>query len=280
VSQTTPVGAEESGPMEPVTARVAAVKTMATELSLATSLFVCLHCETVIWFPHILHHCSAAIPGELHFDLLTALPPDCDDIVLSLLVHLDVPQTTSPMALATLPSGLLLCGRCDPRVACYRTLHGLVTHYVQARMWFNDATASVIADRKRAYPHLSLADPLPKIFDDHDWTENKKLLTQHNLPHAKASITKIQNRFRLKLARDDLDYLEEQGVRPPAKGEPAVPIEWTCKLCPVGFSPLPMAGGKLKLHIKSRHLKAPDLETDAEIHCSGAIVPQRPCPCT
>jgi len=148
------------------------------------------------------------------------------------------------------------CLRCDERLVKHISYKSLINHYMQARLWYDSSQASILADRSQAYPHLTVDDPLPGLYDTHDWAQDAPLHVQEDFIGLN-KLSKIQKRFR----RDHVDDHPADTPLVPG-GEPSSRI---CLLCPAGFSPLPMCAAKMELHLTSRHRKEPNLPVDSAI---------------
>ncbi|KAG8908980.1 hypothetical protein FRB99_000083 [Tulasnella sp. 403] len=224
------------------------VHAMMKQLSQATSAFWCETCSVVCWFPLVPRFHPPQPKGEhklrpLHGSRLC--PGDQPDLVSRVLESAGLSREFTLAENHNAQLGLFLCMRCDERTAHHKTFDDLILHYVKAREWYLDATSAVQTDPKRAYRWLgSNPSELPNIIDHHDWTTDAPLarLDDHK---KQQEIAASQLEFTDGCCTDPTDDPTGRGGEHLSRNYENLALKRTCKLCPVGFSPMASTSSSL-----------------------------------
>ncbi|KAG8945213.1 hypothetical protein FRC04_001119 [Tulasnella sp. 424] len=258
------------------------IDAMRTKLSYATSAFCCQAswCRRIWWFPHTLkhglsYHYYSSIGGLL--EQVRPLQPEGQELVKRLLKDLGLnPETVkaSEVDAEDQNQKTLLCTRCPEKTAKYMTFHELIEHYLDVKKWFDDVTEAVRTQPDSCYPSRAVNSELPKIVNDHDWISSDALLVRQDDEETRNTVLELQKAFRKECLTDPAYDLRGIGGEDLEKN-PAREVLRCCKLCPRTYAPAPCSTRKLEFHIRSKHDKEPDLETDSTLE---RIYSSDPCP--
>ncbi|KAG9040632.1 hypothetical protein FS837_000378 [Tulasnella sp. UAMH 9824] len=239
-------------------------------VSSVTSVF---HCKAswcgrkIWWFPDLIkhgaftHYCDSI--GELS-DRLSLPQPESQELVKRLLKDLGVDLETvkpSDTIINDQNQKNYLCARCDEKIAKYMTFTELIEHYLDAQKWFDDVTEAVRTSPDGCYPSRAANSELPKIVNDHDWISRDAWLVRQDDEETKEAVLKLQRDFIKEGLTDPL--CDKQGIGgEDLEKNPWREVQKCCRLCPTAFAPRPCGIRKIELHIRSKHDKEPNLETD------------------
>ncbi|KAG9045716.1 hypothetical protein FS837_005803, partial [Tulasnella sp. UAMH 9824] len=143
------------------------------------------------------------------------------------------------------------CARCDERVAPHLTLAKIVSHFLEYKDWFDQASDA----REKAFIESSGSkDPhsYSTLLNDHDWNAEGVLIVLDSPPE-KARVKKLQHQLKGAYGNDPKDYEGEDfstRSRKSTDKSPGRRIRRICRLCPEGFAPQPMYLAALKVHIE------------------------------
>ncbi|KIO33107.1 hypothetical protein M407DRAFT_17973 [Tulasnella calospora MUT 4182] len=254
------------------------ISALKAKLSFATNAF--FHCggrskfegcyTKIWWFPKVIQHGSSAHSCNTTKELLNKIQPlqsEGQELVKRLLKDLKLnPETVkvSDVVINDQSQENFLCTRCDERVARYMSFGELIEHYLSVQQWFDDVTDAVRNSPDSCYPSRAEKSELPKIVNDHDWLARDALLVRQDDEEARQAVLKMQRDFRKEELTDPL--CDTEGI----EGEDLERYCWRevqrcCLLCPRSFAPLPRGTRRIEWHIRSKHDKEPDLETDTTL---------------
>ncbi|KAG8908293.1 hypothetical protein FRB99_007827 [Tulasnella sp. 403] len=267
---------EQADPTQTTRVRVHAIM---KRLSQATSAFWCESCKVVCWFPSVPRFHPPQGKGShklrpLHGSRLC--PADQPDLVSRVLESAELSSEFTLAENHMNQLGRFLCLRCDERVAQYRTFNELIAHFLKAREWYLDATAATQADPKRAYRWLGGdLSRLPTIIDHHDWTTDAPLARLDDLK-MQQEVDAAHLAFVNSCRKDPEDDPTGRGGEHLSRDYDNLAIKRTCKLCPLGFSPMSTSSARIRIHIRLQHGKEADLDADTITHPMRQPVLQRP----
>ncbi|KAG9040630.1 hypothetical protein FS837_000376 [Tulasnella sp. UAMH 9824] len=257
------------------------IEGLRAKLSRATAVWSCDGCyhKNVFWFPHAIKHVSGCHSFNNMDGMLSMLQPlrrDDQKLVVRLLrdLKLDPKTAKSEPPVEDQNEKNLLCTRCDERIAKYMSWNEMVDHFLAAQRWFEKVTEAVRKSPKACYPSRTVNSELPKIINDHDWASRDALLVRQDDEETKEAVLKLQDSFSDQGMNDPLCNVKGIGGKGSKKNLPKE-VKWCCLLCPKSYRPYACSTGKIKLHIRSKHGKEPDLETDTTLEDS---YPSHPCP--
>lgn len=258
------------------------IQAMMRRLSRVTAAFVCMSstCMDVQWFPdsvpmpckdlHWFHlgfptPCYSAIGVGTLFQGCEPLNEERKQLVKRMVVDLGLEVDTATRADV---QGLenLICARCDLRVAKYMSFSQIATHYMQGQRWFCAVKEATQTDSN-----------LHTFIDDHDWISNGTALVRQDNQESRASLELSQAGFRRRDTTDpacDMLGIGGEDFRSDAYFRE---IKRYCKLCPSSFSPAPCPTSVIEIHIRAKHGKTPNLETDTSSDRLG-LLGRFPCP--
>ncbi|KAG9042426.1 hypothetical protein FS837_010892 [Tulasnella sp. UAMH 9824] len=240
---------------------------LTAKLSRVTAAFICKaeSCKEIHWFPAILirsafQNPSADFTGALRFH--EPLGVERQHLVNRMLVDLglDADQATKSDV-----KGLqhLICTRCDPNIARYTSFNEILRHYIDAQGWF-----SAVQNAKQTGSHSH------KVINDHDWISDDTPLIRQDDSTKKAMLELAKAAFRFEATTDPTCDIYRVGGEDFRRNAVYREIRRYCKLCPDGLSPMPCPTSVIKIHIRAKHDKEPDLDTDTGRDLYDAI-----CPC-
>ncbi|KAG8945211.1 hypothetical protein FRC04_001117 [Tulasnella sp. 424] len=248
------------------------IDAMKTKLSYATSMFYCRggYCKRVWWFPNnikharLYHDCNSL--NEL-LDQQPPLQPEGQELVKRLLKDLGLdPETVKASEIHTEDQNqkTYLCTRCHEKTAKYMTFPELIEHYLNVKRWFDNVTEAIRNPPDSRYPSRAVKKELPMIVNDHDWISSDALLVRQDDEETRKIVLELQKAFRKECLTDPA--CDTDGIG----GEDLENHSWRevlrcCKLCPRTYAPPPCNTRKLEFHIRSKHGKEPDLETDTTL---------------
>ncbi|KAG8981674.1 hypothetical protein FRB90_007075, partial [Tulasnella sp. 427] len=227
---------------------ISKLDTISAELVLAVSGFWEAKQKTIKWYParnvldppataNLLHPLRTLAPGLIE-KLLEAMNKPADTLAETV---------NSCQWRQKMP--LYRCTRCDERFAPYLMFPDLVSHFVEKKIWFDKATGT----SGKTLGDLTSSDIPPKLLNSHDWNAEGQLMVLDN-PHEKARITKLQKQVEAGYGNEPEDYDGADFTTRSRRSTNQAPERRTrriCRLCPPGFSPLPMYFATLKLHIEN-----------------------------
>ncbi|KAG8945207.1 hypothetical protein FRC04_001113 [Tulasnella sp. 424] len=251
------------------------IDAMKTKLSYATSVFYCKggYCKRAWWFPNNIqharsyHYCYSL--NEL-LDQLRPLQPEGQELVERLLRDLGLdPKTVKASEIDKEDQNqkTYLCTKCHEKTAKYMTLPELIEHYLDVKKWFDSVTEAIRTQPDACYPSRTVKSELPKIVNDHDWLSSDALLVRQDDEEARKTVLELQKAFRKECLTDPACDTEGIG------GEDLENHSWRETLIITGTDTdqgslenfKPCNTRTLEIHIRSKHGKEPDLETDTTL---------------
>ncbi|KAG8969351.1 hypothetical protein FRC05_001090 [Tulasnella sp. 425] len=274
---------------------LSSIDAMKTKLSYATSLFyrTCESYRRAWWFPKSIRH---ARPSHHRYSLnqlldqLRPAQPEVQELVKRLLKDFGLdPETVKASEIDTGDQNqkTYLCVRCHEKTAEYMTFPELIEHYLNVKRWFDNVTEAIRTQPDSCYPSRPVNSELSKIVNDHDWISSDALLVRQDDVETRKTVLGLQKAFRKECLTDPACDTEGIG------GEDLENHSWRevlrcCKLCPRTYAPpvsfpldsdhiytgtdqgsleqfKPCNTRTLEIHIRSKHGKEPDLETDTTL---------------
>ncbi|KAG8911369.1 hypothetical protein FRC01_005752 [Tulasnella sp. 417] len=258
---------------------IARLDTIAAHITKAVNGFWDSNRRQVDWYPSY----YLASP-QMDMAVLTPVESLSPGLMAKMLEVIGKDTNTESAVVTSTCSGrnmvLYRCARCDERVAPYLTFKGMVSHFLEKKVWFDKALAA----KEKVLTEVSGSkDPIwhSTFFNDHDWNLQRDMVALDN-SRKTARVRELQNQLAAAYGNDPRDRVGGVFTTTRSKKStnqaPQRETRRICRLCPEGFSPKPMFLATLKIHIQHIHCKEANVEEDTAVFDpSRDIAPADPC---